>query len=163
MLDMTRLTFVVVFLLLSAPALAQGPTIVIDRLTNGHMLVHVLGTPEPPIAAPRLAARVRAEQTIIKNPSGVSFTSPDHDMVDNYEIDIVRVSDGVVIQTIQGGHPAADASGTVTVTFNIQPIAFGEYRVVVRAVAGTQKSDNSDPSEVWSRAPGRPTNVRIGP
>lgn len=99
-------------------------------------------------------------QTPIKNPSGLTFTCPDHALDDQHEIDIVRQADGVVVQTLLVGDPPADISGDVQVSVNVQPIAFGLYVFKVRAVAGTSKSDTSNPSPVWERAPGKPTNVR---
>lgn len=104
-----------------------------------------------------------AAQTPIKNPAALVFACPDHAGDDQHEIDIVRVSDGVVVATVLGGDPPANAAGDVVIPLNVQPIAFGLYRFVARAVAGTVKSDNSLPSEVWERAPGRPTNVRPQP
>ena len=100
-----------------------------------------------------------AAQTI-KNPTAVAFTCPDHARDDQHEIDIVRVSDGAVIQTILGGDPD-EVSGEVTVAINVQPVAFGQYQVIVRAVAGLLKSDNSNPSAIWERTPGRPSGVVV--
>ena len=97
-------------------------------------------------------------QTPIKNPSAVAFLCPDHATDDQHEIDIVRVSDGVVIQTILGGDPPLVA-GEVVIPVNVMPVAFGQYRFVARAVAGIIKSNNSVPSDVWERAPGPPTGV----
>jgi len=95
-----------------------------------------------------------------KNPSQIAFFCPDHDRDDQHEIDVVRVSDGVVIATLLGGDPPL--TGTeVVVDINVQPVAFGSYRIVVRAVAGTLRSANSDPSEVWERAPGRPSGIVV--
>lgn len=93
----------------------------------------------------------------VKNPTGVLFQCPDHDRDSNHEVDIVDDATGNVIQTIQAGDPPADTNGDVLVTLNVQPIAFGNYTFVVRAVAGTLKSEDSTPSDVWSRVPGKPT------
>ena len=95
-----------------------------------------------------------------KNPNTVGFTCPDHDRDDQHEIDIVREGDGVVVATLLGGDPPL-VNGEVILTLNVQPIAFGRYRFVARAVAGAVKSDNSTPTEVWERVPGSPTGVRI--
>ncbi|HAM59502.1 MAG TPA: hypothetical protein DCQ64_30475 [Candidatus Rokubacteria bacterium] len=95
-----------------------------------------------------------------KNPSQIAFFCPDHDRDDQHEIDVVRVSDGVVIATLLGGDPPL--TGTeVVVDLNVQPVAFGSYRFVVRAVAGPLRSANSDPSEVWERVPGRPSGIVV--
>ena len=96
----------------------------------------------------------------VKNPRGVAFTCPDHDTDTVHEIAIVRESDGVTIQTIQGGDPPL--SGTeVVVLFNVQPVAFGRYRFKVRAGDGTLWSDWSEPSDLWERAPGKATDLRV--
>ena len=104
-----------------------------------------------PVVAALLLSVSTTAQTVIKNPRAVTFTCPDHGRDDGHEVDIIN-SAGVVIQTLQGGDPPADASGVVTVVLNVQPIAFGSYTIVVRAVAGTAKSTNSVPSDVWERA-----------
>lgn len=97
-----------------------------------------------------------AAQTPVKNPSALAFQCPDHDRDDQHEIDLVRVSDGAVIQTILGGDPPLD-NGEVVIAVNIQPVAFGQYRFVVRAVAGGFSSPSSLPSAVWERVPGQPS------
>lgn len=100
-------------------------------------------------------------QLPVKNPSVLAFQCPDHDRDDSHEIDIVRVADGSVIQTLAGGDPAADAAGEVTIAVNVQPVAFGQYRFVVRAAAGSVKSDDSAPSAIWERTPGKPTGLMV--
>ena len=77
-------------------------------------------------------------QAPVRNPTGLAFQCLDHDRDDQHEIDIVRESDGMVVATLLGGDPPADAAGEI------------------RAVAGTIRSDNSLPSDIWDRAPGRP-------
>lgn len=96
-------------------------------------------------------------QTPVKNPSGVAFICPDHATDDQHEIDIVRASDNVVVQTILGGDPPLVGT-EVIIKVNVQPVAMGQYRFVVRAVQGGVKSD-AGVSGIWERAPGRPTNV----
>lgn len=96
-------------------------------------------------------------QTPVRNPSGIAFLCPDHDRDDQHEVDIVRESDGVVVQTLLVGDPEALPGAEVVVSVNVQPIALGSYRFVVRAVAGAVKSDNSVPSDIWERAPGAPS------
>lgn len=93
----------------------------------------------------------------IKNPSGIAFTCPDHDRDDQHELDIVKESDGSLLQTLLLGDPPASATGEVVGSINVQPIAFGQYRFVLRAVAGALKSENSLPSDIWERVPGRPS------
>lgn len=103
-----------------------------------------------------LAAVLQADATV-KNPRGVGFTCADHAADDAHEVQIVRASDGAVIQTIAGGDPAAVA-GEVVIPINVQPVAFGLYRFRVRALAGGLASDWAE-SQVWERVPGAPTNV----
>lgn len=98
-------------------------------------------------------------QTPVKNPSGVAFLCPDHATDDGHEVDIIRESDGVVIQTLTVGDPPLNTAGEVEVAINVQPIAKGLYRFAVRAREGTSISDTSLPSPIWDRAPGRPTDV----
>lgn len=100
-------------------------------------------------------------QAPINNPSGLVFRCPDHGLDDQHEVDLVRVSDSAVIQTLLVGDPPADASGDVTVAVNVQPVAFGRYVFVVRALAGALNSDSSAASPVWERAPGRPSDLRV--
>jgi len=102
---------------------------------------------------------VPASGQLVRNPTAVLFTCPDHARDTDHEIDIVRESDGAVMQTILGGDPP-EVNGEVVVVMNVQPIAYGAYRVVVRAVAGVFTSDNSDPSPLWERTPAQPTTVR---
>jgi len=96
----------------------------------------------------------------VKNPRNVEFTCPDHAIDTEHELDIVRTSDGVVVQTILLGDPAA-ADGVVRTTINVQPVAFGEYVARVRVVAGTVKSDSSPDSNRFERAPGQPGSVIV--
>jgi hypothetical protein len=99
-------------------------------------------------------------QVVIKNPSALAFLCPDHAGDDQHEIDIVRVSDGVVVQTLLGGDPP-EVGGEVVVPVNVQPVAFGRYTFRARAVAGLIKSDNSVPSAEWERAPGPPSRLIV--
>jgi len=99
---------------------------------------------------------VQTPAPIVKNPTAVVFTCADHARDDQHEIDIVN-SSGVVVQTMLVGDPPADANGDVVVTINVQPIAFGSYTFVARAVAAAVKSANSTPSDVWDRVPGAPS------
>jgi hypothetical protein len=100
-----------------------------------------------------------AQAATVKNPRTVEFTCPDHDRDDQHELDIVRTSDGAVIQTLQLGDPAVDGDGLVRASINVQPVSFGEYVVRVRVLAQGVSSDNSADSNVWQRAPGSPGGV----
>jgi hypothetical protein len=99
------------------------------------------------------------QSATVKNPRNVEFACPDHDRDDQHELDIVRTSDGAVIQTLLLGDPPVSADGLVRATFNVQPVAFGEYVARVRVVAGGQKSEDSPDSNVWARTPGSPSGV----
>lgn len=100
----------------------------------------------------------------VRNPTQVEFTSADHAnaAVTGYELDIVRKSDNVVIQTLDLGKPASVGTGTdghplVRTTINVQPINFGLYYSLARTVAGVVESSNSLPSNDWERVPGAPS------
>lgn len=108
-----------------------------------------------------LCAITGSAQSPVKNPSVLAFQCPDHNQDDAHEIDIVRVSDGAVIQTLAAGDPPLTGTAEVEVAVNVQPVAFGQYRFVVRALAGAVKSDNSAPSAIWERAPGKPTGLVV--
>lgn len=115
-----------------------------------------------PFLAVLLFATAVSAQTRIQNPSGLSFTaSPDHATLTNYEADLVRVSDTSVVQTLNIGKPTPDANGVCSVPLNVQPVAFGSYVVVMRSVAGGVKGPDSQPSEVFDRAPGAPSKVTV--
>lgn len=102
------------------------------------------------------ALGVQTPAPVVKNPTTIAFQCADHARDDQHEVDIVT-SAGVVVQTLLVGDPPADANGDVVVTVNVQPVAFGSYTFVARAVAATLKSANSTPSDVWERAPGAPS------
>ena len=95
-------------------------------------------------------------QTPLKNPSAIAFQCVDHATDDQHEIDIVRASDGVVVATILGGDPPL-VNNEVVIPINVQPVAFGQYRFIARAVAVGVRSENSVPSEIWERTPGAPS------
>lgn len=100
-----------------------------------------------------------AAQTV-QNPTRIVFTpSADHDAISEYEADIVT-ADGKVLQTINLGKPPVDAANECTATINVQPVAFGRYTVVMRAVAAGIRGPNSAPSNTWERAPGAPSKAR---
>ena len=105
------------------------------------------------------ATGVQTQTPPVKNPSGVTFVSPDHDTITNYEVDIVIASTGSVLTTIVAGKGTL-SNGVVTLPLNVQPIVFGTYTLRVRAVASpTLKSDDSDASDPWERVPGAPSKL----
>jgi hypothetical protein len=98
----------------------------------------------------------------LRNPSGLCFTSADHANVTAYEIDIVKTSDGAVLQTITVPKTSTTMVGTeVRVDVNVQPVAFGTYTFRARAVVNTVKSTDSVPSDQWDRAPGQPSKPKV--
>ena len=107
------------------------------------------------------ASSAYAQVPPVRNPTALVFNSIDHDnaALTGYEVDFIRLSDGAVIQTVVVAKNATVklADGTIKLTLNIQPVAFGAYAFVARAVAGTLKSDNSVASDEWDRVPGPPT------
>ena len=107
-----------------------------------------------------LALALAPQTGIIKNPRGLAFVCPDHATDTAHEIAIVRESDGAIIQTIQGGDPPL-AGSEVVIMFNVQPIPHGLYRFKARAGDGTVWSEWSELSDLWERAPGRLTNLRV--
>lgn len=98
----------------------------------------------------------------VDNPSAVEWTaSADHALLDSYEMDILR-PDGTVLQTINAGKPAPDATSTCRATLNVQPIAFASgYQIRVRAKAGTAFSSYTAAQNKFNRVPGGPTKVII--
>lgn len=96
------------------------------------------------------------QTALIRNPSGIAFTCPDHALDSQHEVDVIDVATGQVISTILLGDPPLNAAGEVEAAISVQPIKFGQYRFQVRAVAGPVKSVSSDVSAVWERAPGKP-------
>jgi hypothetical protein len=98
----------------------------------------------------------------INNPSAVTFTaSADHSAIESYEADILR-PDGSVLQTLNLGKPTPDAAGTITVTLNVQPIAFAQgYRLRLSAKVGTARSDYALSENTFNRVPGAPSKVAV--
>ncbi len=110
------------------------------------------------VAAPTFAQTIR-------NPRSVTFPCPDHTLDDGHEIDVIRLSDNTLVQTIQGLDPASSGTAAmpdgslapkVTVTINMQPINFGSYYFIVRSLGAGVKSDNSPNGPSWQRVPGSP-------
>lgn len=93
-----------------------------------------------------------------RNPRGVAFLCPDHDIDDGHELDIIEQSTGKVIQTLNLGDPPLNAAGEVVADVKVQPLKVGVYSFKVRAKVGAIQSEDSD-AYVWERAPGRPTIV----
>ncbi len=108
------------------------------------------------LAVPSLALA----QAPVKNPTRAIFTSPDAATVTGYEIDIIN-SLGVVTQTLTFAPVLPNGQGEVVLTINVQPVAFGSYTAVVRAVYQAMKSANSNTSDVWQRVPGTPSKPTV--
>ena len=104
-----------------------------------------------------------ASAQVVRNPSAVSFTSPDHDNPEltGYEVDFVK-ADGTVVQTIvvPKAQTQKMADGEIWVTVNVQPVSFGAYTFTARAVAGAIKTPTSEPSDTWERQPGTPSKPK---
>ena len=99
-----------------------------------------------------------------KNPTVVEFFCQDHDRDDQHELKILQVvgTNRVIITTILLGDPPIDpVDGLVRTTINVQPIAFGQYVATVNAIAGTDKSADSDESNLFERSPGKPSKLGI--
>ncbi len=102
------------------------------------------------------AAPVSAQAVGPKNPTSATFSSIDHAAVTGYEIDIIA-SAGAVVQTLSLGKGVLAPAGAcgvttdpcVTLTMNVQPIAFGTYTIRVRAIAAAVKSADSPTSDPW--------------
>ncbi len=96
----------------------------------------------------------------VDNPSAVEFVvSLDHALIDSYEMDILR-PDGTVLQTLNLGKPAPNATQTATVNVNVQPIAFAVgYSARVRAKAGTAVSIYTVSLNKFNRIPGGPSKL----
>lgn len=107
-----------------------------------------------------LPALASAQTAPVKNPTKAIFTSPDAASVTGYEVDIIGPT-GTVVQTLTFPATAPDANGDVTLTLNVQPVAFGVYTAVVRAVSAGLKSVNSEPSNTWERVPGQPSKPKV--
>ena len=111
------------------------------------------------IARPAMAQAVPAD---VDNPSQVLFTpSVDHALIDSYELDILR-PDGTVLQTLNLGKPAPDATNTCAANINVQPVAFNTgYSVRLRAKAGTAYSVYTASLNKFNRVPGGPSKLII--
>jgi len=114
------------------------------------------------VSAVEVAAQCVQPPPPLRNPSGLCFTSADHANVTAYEIDIVKITDGTVLQTMIVQKSATTMVGTeVRVDVNVQPVAFGTYTFRARAVVATVKSIDSVPSDPWDRAPGQPSKPKV--
>ena len=104
---------------------------------------------------------VLVAQTPVKNPTVLTFTSPDHDntLVTGYELDIVNSTTLAVVQTLNVPKSSTTKlpNGDIRIGLNVQPVNFGSYKIIARTVTATVKSDNSVPSDTWERAPGPPS------
>jgi len=112
-----------------------------------------------------LCAVTTSAQTPVKNPTAIWFNSADHDLaaVTGYEVDFLNATTSAVVQTVSVAKASTtkQADGSIRVTMNVQPVAFGTYRFVARTVAGAIKSDNSLATEVWERSPGAPSKPTV--
>jgi hypothetical protein len=117
-----------------------------------------------------LPPEASAQAAPVQNPGLVIFTpSPDHANITSYKLEIIRVSDGSVIQTLDVGKPApcvtacptGVAVGEASAAINVQPIAFGDYTAQMRSVAGAVTGPASPASDPWQRAPGSPSKPKL--
>lgn len=92
----------------------------------------------------------------VKNPTLLTFTSPDWAKVTSHEIEIIRTSDSVVIQTLVDSGPYDNED--ISVSINVMPVAFGEYVIKARACSAAPCDGlQSDSSNSWDRVPGKPS------
>lgn len=116
-----------------------------------------------------------AQTANVQNPSQVTFTpSPDHALIDSYEMDILK-PDGTVLQTLNLGKPVSitNAYGTFTCTatdplsrcyaaVSVQPVAFGVgYSAQMRAKVGSVVGPSNVSDNKFDRVPGGPTKIVI--
>ncbi len=103
----------------------------------------------------------------------MEFTFADHPRMTSYDVDIYPASacpvdagagvplvcQGTPFQTISiaAGTAAAQPNGDWRLTMNVQPIAFGQYYIIVTPIASAVRGDPSVPSNLWVRAPGAPS------
>lgn len=131
------------------------------------MVVFLAGvTPARAQAPPECALPAPGAGNVV-NPTRVCFeVSADHDSLDSYAFDIIDPG-GTVIQTIDMGLPTPVLTGEGTrwiswPNLNVMPTTFGVgYTSVVRAVAASAVSPDSDVSNLWDRTPGRPGGPRV--
>lgn len=116
-------------------------------------------------AAIVLFAAIVSAQTVT-NPTIVEFESPDHALIDSYELDLKLCVTGNICTNVLQTLTISKASVTpitgtnpqqYRATINVQPISFGTYAGAMRAVAGAVKSTNSPDSNTFVRAPGSPS------
>lgn len=101
---------------------------------------------------------------IPKNPNRIRFVaSTDHDSVE-YEVDFVPKTTGQVVRTVKIGRPPIVNQETreAEADINVQPTTFGLYHSIVRAFVSGITSEDSNPSNDWERAPGKPGQVTVG-
>jgi hypothetical protein len=96
----------------------------------------------------------------VQNPRSVEFTaSPDHALIDSYELDILR-PDGTVLQTLNIGKPVPDSTNVCNAPVNVQPVAFATgYSMRLRARAGTAVSTDTVSVNKFDRVPGPPSRL----
>lgn len=107
--------------------------------------------------------------TPLKNPGELTFESPDHDHPDvvGYEVDINKANPdgtaGELVQTIEVAKGEL-VNGRVVIKVNVRPEKMGQYVFTARTrtTDETVESDTSSASDVWLRAPGKPTALSVG-
>lgn len=99
-----------------------------------------------------VAGAIYAQIPAVKNPTKLTFTSPDHANATGYEVDILNGTTGALVQTLITDKGTITA-GVVTLILNVQPIAFGSYTFKTRPVAGPVKGEVSVASDPWERTP----------
>lgn len=109
------------------------------------------------------AGAASAQVPAVKNPTAVTFDSVDHANLTGYEVDIIRVADAVVIQTINVAKAATTVltGGRIKIDLNVQPISFGSYTLKIRSIAGVIESPDSPASDQWERSPGSPSKPTV--
>jgi hypothetical protein len=97
-----------------------------------------------------------------KNPTRAIFNpGPDNGIAVGYEIELFTVQ-GASIQRFTFPPQTPDVAGDVTVSLNVQPIAFGTYYGVARLLLpGGLKSPDSSPSDPFVREAGPPSKPRF--
>ena len=97
----------------------------------------------------------------VTNPSRVQFElDVDHAQIVSYAVDLID-STGAVLATIDLGKPAGVGGEEVTVSINVQPIAFGHYTGAFRSIATGVTSPDIPGDNEFDRAPGGPTRPRF--
>jgi hypothetical protein len=99
-------------------------------------------------------------QTMVVNPSSISFTCSDHDIDDEHEVEVVRVDTGEIVRTMLLGDPPLTGSFVIA-QVDFRSLRPGHYAVRVRVRSGGESADMSDPSPVWQRKLSKAMNVDV--